>query len=167
MRQFFYSAVQREGDWKLRGSWSDNLQRRAHQRGGIPDLHGSGSVDRLSDMICVTRCDLRGIAESEISRFDKAVAEIPAASCSLFHEEASRLEAGLLGVYRVVTAMVRQEEDMDRVAECWGAMVGVCDQYAERLAAFHSEHPDCGAVFFYDRILDLRNKCERLCELHS
>jgi hypothetical protein len=117
-------------------------------------------------MSCVTDCDLRGIAKNDITLFDMAVAAIPKDSCSLLHEEASRLEAGLLGFYRVVATMVRQEEDMNKVAVCWGAMVAVCDTYAERLAAFQREHPDCGAGFFYDRILDLRNKCARLQDLH-
>lgn len=121
---------------------------------------------QIKNMNCVTDCDLRGIAKNDITRFDKAVAAIPADSCSLFHDEASRLEAGLLGVYRVVATMVRQEEEMDKVAECWGAMVAVCDTYAERLGTFHQEHPSCGAGFFYDRILDLRNKCARLQALH-
>jgi hypothetical protein len=118
-------------------------------------------------MICVTECDLTGIAEDDLNRFDKAVSGIPVDACSLFHDEASRLEAGLLGVYRVVVAMVRQEEEMEKVAACWATMVGICDKYAERLGAFHKEHPACGAGFFYDRILDLRNKCGRLRDLHS
>jgi hypothetical protein len=118
-------------------------------------------------MSSVIDCDLRSIAESDIRRFDRAVAEIPAESCSLFHEEASRLEAGLLGVYRVVATLVKQEEDMAKVADCWAAMVGICDKYAERLAALHSAQPACGVGFFYDRILDLRNKCARLQDLHS
>jgi hypothetical protein len=46
-------------------------------------------------------------------------------------------------------------------------MVAVCDKYAAKLGEFHAEHPDCGAGFFYDRILDLRSKCNRLRELHA
>jgi hypothetical protein len=114
-----------------------------------------------------TECDLTNIADSDLSRFDRAVAHIPEDSCSLFHEEASRLEAGLLGVYRVVAMMVRQEEQVEKVAMCWDAMVAVCDKYAAKLGEFHAEHPDCGAGFFYDRILDLRSKCNRLRELHA
>jgi len=118
-------------------------------------------------MSCVTDCDLKSIAESEITRFDKSVATLPVDACSLFYEEASRLEAGLLGVYSMMATLVKQEEDLEKIAGCWAAMVMICDRYAERLGAFGKEHPVCGAGFFYDRILDLRNKCARLQELHS
>lgn len=118
-------------------------------------------------MNCVTDSDFQAIAESSISQFNKAVAGIPLDSCALFREEASRLEAGLLMVYRIVASAIRREEDMEKVAERWGAMVAICDKYAERLGIFQKEHPACGGEFFYDRILDLRNKCRRMQAAHA
>jgi hypothetical protein len=118
-------------------------------------------------MTCVTDSDFKAIAESGISQFNKAVERIPFDSCALFRDEASRLEAGLLGVYRVVVSMVRREEDIEKVSECWGSMVAICDKYAERLGVFQKQHPACGAELFYDRILDLRNKCRRMHALHA
>ena len=118
-------------------------------------------------MNCVTDSDFKAIAESGISQFNKAAEGIPLDSYARIRNETSQLEAALLGVYRVVVSMVRREEDIEKVSECWGSMVAICDNYAERLGVFQKEHPACGAEIFYDRILDLRNKCRRMHALHT
>jgi hypothetical protein len=45
-------------------------------------------------------------------------------------------------------------------------MVPQCDEFAKRLDALRLAHPECGAALFYDRVLDLRNKCQPLRQMH-
>ena len=46
-------------------------------------------------------------------------------------------------------------------------MVEMCDEFLRRLSGLKERHPYCGAEIYYDRVLDLRNKCKRLQEMHS
>jgi hypothetical protein len=77
------------------------------------------------------------------------------------------LETELLGIYRVVALLVRKEDALDQIARLWGTMVAQCDLFAQKLSNLSQAHPDCGAEFFYDRVLDLRNKYQRLQAMHS
>jgi len=56
---------------------------------------------------------------------------------------------------------------LEKVASWSGTMVSRCDEFAKRLRDLSVAHPACGAGYFYDRVLDLRNKCQRLREMHS
>lgn len=107
------------------------------------------------------------LAAGALSRFDKAVRSLPDSLCAEFFAEARILQAELLLIYRLVALCVRDEDDLDKVAEMWGLMVKVCDDFAGTLGHLKQTHPACGAGLFYDQILDLRNKCRRLEELHS
>ena len=78
-----------------------------------------------------------------------------------------RLEGELLTIYKFVVKIVRREDDLDKVASWWATMVSQCDEFAKRLRDLSLAQPDCGASFFYDRVLDLRNKCQRLQKMHS
>jgi hypothetical protein len=46
-------------------------------------------------------------------------------------------------------------------------MVELCDTFGLALNDLAKKHPDCGADSYYDRVLDLRNKCNRLKILHK
>jgi hypothetical protein len=102
-----------------------------------------------------------------LSGFDQRVASIPKDLCAPFHQEARGLEIELVSIYRVVVLYVRKEQDLAQIAACWALMVKICDDSAARLGRVSEQHPYCGADIYYDRVLDLRNKCQRLQNLHS
>jgi len=84
-----------------------------------------------------------------------------------FNEAAARLEAQLLTIYKFVVQFVRREEDLEKVAGWWGTVVSQCDEFSKRLRQLSLAHPSFGAEFFHDRVLDLRNRCHRLHQMHS
>ena len=116
---------------------------------------------------CLVGSDFKALADEALSGFDQRVAAIPVEMCSPFYEEARRLETELLSIYRVFALLVRKEDALDQIAGLWGTMVAHCDQFAQKLHGLSQAHPSCGAEIFYDRVLDLRNKCRRLQEMHS
>lgn len=116
---------------------------------------------------CLTESDVKVLAESTLAAFEQEVASLPQDVYVPFNEAAARLEAQLLTIYRFVVQIVRREEDLDKVAGWWGTMVFQCNEFAKRLHQLSLTHPGCGAMFFYDRVLDLRNKCQRLHQMHS
>ncbi len=116
---------------------------------------------------CLGESDVKELAEATLLDFDRRVAGLPEDASGPFHQAAMRLEVELLTIYRFVVQIVRKEEDLDRIAGWWGTMVAQCDLFAERLHALFRRHPASGADLFYDRVLDLRNKCERLRTMHS
>jgi hypothetical protein len=111
--------------------------------------------------------DVLELSNGSLTAFEQRIAGIPKDLRGAFAEEARQLEAELLTVYRVVVLCARKEEDLDRVARWWEVMVRVCDAFAERLRRLEEEHPGCGAHAYFDRVLDLRNKCLRLQTMHS
>jgi hypothetical protein len=111
--------------------------------------------------------DLLVLSSGTLAAFDRRVADIRRGLSAPFHEEARQLEAELLTVYRVVVLCTKKEDDLDRVAQWWGVMVRVCDEFAGRLNKLAKEFPPCGADPYYDRVLELRSKCQRLQEMHS
>ncbi len=116
---------------------------------------------------CLAESDVKELAELTLLGFDQRVAALPENSCLPFHQEAMRLNAELLTIYRVVVQLVRKEDDLERVASWWGTMVVECDRFAERLQHLSRRHQDSGAEAFYDSVLDLRNKCQRLRTMHT
>jgi hypothetical protein len=116
---------------------------------------------------CLAESDFRELGEGMLSGFDRRVASIPDFLCAPFHQEARQLETELLSIYRFVVLSVRKEEDLAHIAACWALMVKICDDSATRLGRLSSIHPHCRAEVYYDRVLDLRNKCQRLQNLHS
>jgi hypothetical protein len=115
---------------------------------------------------CLVGSDLLELTNESLAAFEQRVAAIPKDLCVPFHEEARQLETELLTVYRVVVLCTKKEDDLDTVAEWWGTMVRVCDEFAKRLNRLATEHPHCGAEQYYDRVLDLRSKCLRLQKMH-
>ncbi|MEY2411384.1 MAG: hypothetical protein QOF48_4054 [Verrucomicrobiota bacterium] len=103
---------------------------------------------------------------------DRRVAAIPEDLCAAFNQEARQLNNELLTIYKIVAMMVRKMEviepdDLSKVAEAWGEMTAICDQASTRLSVLHKGHPYCGAQVYHDDVLDLRNKCRRLQQMHS
>ena len=116
---------------------------------------------------CLAESDVRELAKATLSAFDEHVASLSPDLCVPFNQAAMRLEAELLTIYKFVVQIVRKEDDLHRIAGWWSTMVAQCDQFDQRLHDLADSHPDCGADFFYDRVFDLRNKCQRLQAMHS
>ena len=123
-----------------------------------------GSVVRFTSRMnsCLAESDLQDLGNEILERFERRVADIPRDLCALFHAEARQLENELLPIYKFVALSTRREQDLGQVAKAWALMVKVCDESAIRLSNLVTQHPDCGADAFCDRVLDLRNKCQRL-----
>ncbi len=120
----------------------------------------------MSMSACFDTSDVLELSRATLHEANRRISEIPADLCAPFNAEASNLERQLLGVYRTVALCVRKEDDLEKIAAWWGAMTKACDEFAGRLSKLSQEHPQCGAEFFYNRVLDLRNKCQRLQEMH-
>ncbi|HEY3855592.1 MAG TPA: hypothetical protein VGO67_14470 [Verrucomicrobiae bacterium] len=116
---------------------------------------------------CIQDKDLQELADSDLAEFDKSIAGIRDNLYAPLNIEAMRLQDKLMQLHKLVVFFVRSEEDLNKVAELWEFMAGMCDHFAKRLHKLHAEHPACGANFYYDNILDLRNKCQRLQEMHQ
>ncbi len=116
---------------------------------------------------CLAESDLRELSQTMLADFERRVASIPQDLCAPFHSEAMKLEVELLSIYKMVTLCVRKEQDLDRVASYWDLMVNICDQTSRHLLKLVQQHPHCGADWYHDRVLDLRNKCHRLQQMHS
>lgn len=116
---------------------------------------------------CFDTSDVLELSRATLEEANRRISEIPADLCAPFFAEASNLEQQLLAVYRTVALCVRKEHDLERIAGWWRAMTKACDEFGGRLGKLSQEHPDCGSGVFYDRVLDLRNKCQRLQEMHA
>lgn len=116
---------------------------------------------------CLAESDLMILAKSSLEEFDQEIATLAKELCVPFNQAAGRLEGELLTIYRFVVQIVRREEELSKIASWWGTMVLQCDEFAKRLRDLSDKHPACGATFYYDRVLDLRNKCLRLQQMHS
>ena len=111
--------------------------------------------------------NLQELGQSVLDSFDRRVAAIPQELCAPFHSEARQLEAELLTIYKMVALCVKPMENTNEIAAFWGLMVNVCDLAAKRLSKVVAEHPHCGADCYYDRVLELRSKCQRLQKMHA
>ncbi len=79
--------------------------------------------------------------------------------------ETGKLESAAIQLYGLIVLMTRKESDIDVVRSAWDMMVKICDEYAKRISDLCKDHPFCSSS--HDKILDLRNKCVRLRDLHS
>jgi hypothetical protein len=116
---------------------------------------------------CLDKSSIEEIGESFLTDFDRRILAIPEDMCAPFNQEARQLETELVTAYKFVAQAARKDESMEKVAELWGAMVALCDSSILRLAKLKQNHPLCEAGYYYDRICDLKNKCQRLQTLHS
>ena len=99
--------------------------------------------------------------------FDRRLLGLPEDLCAPFHDEARQLETELLLLYKATVLCVRREPEMERVAARWGETVELCNGSLSRLQKLSEKHPGCGADIYYDRVLELRGKCQRLHEMHK
>ena len=115
---------------------------------------------------CIDSIGLQQIGISTLKEFDRRIANIPKNLCAPFYHEAGTLETELLTIYKVVAMGARKEQDLSVISQSWNLMVEMCDNAARRLSDLIKQHPACGADIYFDRMLDLRNKCERLKKMH-
>ncbi|HEV7403235.1 MAG TPA: hypothetical protein VGO11_09925 [Chthoniobacteraceae bacterium] len=116
---------------------------------------------------CFDTSDIMELSRVTLDETDRRLQGLSADLCSPFYAEARTLEQHLLQIYRMVALCAKKEDDLDKIASWWAAMTEVCDHFAEKLNVLCTDHPACGADYFYDRVLDLRNKCQRLNRLHA
>jgi len=107
--------------------------------------------------------DLDTLKEAAIKKFDEHLAHT--AKNAPLEREVAQLQAELEQIYRVVVLLQKNEPSMDRVAEIWGKMAGICDEFARRLSELAGTRATYRAA--YDRILDVRNAAEERRQLHS
>jgi hypothetical protein len=115
---------------------------------------------------CLSLSSIEELGQSALGDFDKNIASLPQDLCAPFHEEARQLETVLLTIYKMTALCSREEQDLSKVSALWGAMVSICDGCVTSLGELAKRHPKCGADYYYDRVLDLRNKCLRLQKMH-
>lgn len=118
-------------------------------------------------LACLDQADVFTLSRATLTESSKRLESLSVDQCAPFYEEARSLELELLSVYRMVVLCAKKEDELESVTSWWNAMTKVCDSFAEGLHELHKKHPTCGANLFYDRVLDLRNKCQRLAEMHS
>jgi hypothetical protein len=115
----------------------------------------------------VNCADFKAVGQSAVDDFDRRVGTLPEDVCAPLYEEAGRLEAAILTVYKSVVLAAKHLDDLQEVSKLWACMVEVCDSGVRTLSNLVKTHPACGADYYYDRLLDLRNRCLRLQNLHA
>ena len=116
---------------------------------------------------CLETEDFKALGKSMLDGFDRRVALIPPDLCGPFHQEARQLETQIMDLHNVAARCAGKSEDLELISRLWEIMVVVCHRSMERLNNLVKRHPDCGAQVYYDRLLDLRNRCARLQKMHS
>lgn len=117
--------------------------------------------------LCLDNKDLEELSTDSLQSFERQVALIPSELCAPFYVAAGCLESQLLILYRMVVLCAKKEDDLDKVALLWNSMARVCDEFTMHLEGLVQQHPHCGAEYYRDRFLDVRNTCKRLQELHN
>ena len=107
--------------------------------------------------------DLKELKNSSLESFEAKIAK--ADGRSDFNVAAAQLESQLVQLYGFAALTVRRMDDLDQIAGLWSTMVSICDEIAKKVILICEDQPQCIAT--YDRILDIRNKCERLKLLHA
>jgi hypothetical protein len=116
---------------------------------------------------CLEVADFKELGNQFVGDFDRRIAAIPDDMRGPFHDEARYLESQLLTVYQVVVTLARKSENLSQIAAWWKSMAEICDYAIARLGDLDQCHPGCGTDQYRDRLLDLRNKCSRLQQMHS
>jgi len=107
--------------------------------------------------------DLDTLKEAAMKKFDDCLAH--RVQNKPLDREVAQLQAELEQIYRIVVLLQKNEPDMERVAEIWGKMVAICDEFGRGLSALAPK--DASYRASYDRILDLRNAAEERRRLHG
>ena len=106
--------------------------------------------------------DLDTLKEAAIKKFEDRLAN---ANLEDLDREVARLQAELEQIYRVVVLLQKNETSIERVAEIWGKMVSICDEFARRLSELRGKGVSYRTA--YDRILDFRNAAEERRRFHA
>lgn len=72
---------------------------------------------------------------------------------------ASTLETQLISLVGTAAKLSKAESDIDKVAQIWEVMVGICDEFAKQIRFIYPEAS-------LDRVLDARTHCEELRDTH-
>ncbi|MDR1282354.1 MAG: hypothetical protein LBK99_16250 [Opitutaceae bacterium] len=110
----------------------------------------------------LTEHDFDTIKKENLRQFDDNLSK---AGPRHLGREVRALEANAVQLYGVAALMARNADDIETVASIWTAMEKVCDAFAKKLGALAKKHP--GSKVSHDKLLDLRNRCTELRELHS
>jgi hypothetical protein len=113
----------------------------------------------------LTATDFEALKDEALRAFDSRVSQTDPNMCWEFDTEVSRLESQLVQFYAIAARMAKNEDDLPKIAEIWKTMTHICDSFATHLQGLIEKHPYCSAS--HDKVLDIRNKCERLRMLHA
>lgn len=70
----------------------------------------------------------------------------------------------LLNIYKLTVHVARAEQDMDKTAQIWEVMSGICDSFSRDLGKLNCG--TCACKDAMDTILDIRNRCIEIRDLH-
>ena len=107
--------------------------------------------------------DLDTLKEAAIKKFEDRLANANIEGG--LDREVAQLQAELEQIYRVVVLLQKNETSIERVAEIWGKMVTICDEFARRLSEVRGKSASYRAS--HDRILDFRNAAEERRRFHT
>lgn len=116
---------------------------------------------------CFGEAEVELISGQIRSRFSSHVGELNDDFCAPYRQFAGQLCEGLEVCAGFVAQSARHEDDLAVIADNWRAMGKSCDQSLVLLQNLREKHPNCGAEYYMDRVLDLKSRCQRLCEMHS
>ena len=108
--------------------------------------------------------DFEAIKDSAIKTFEERVTAAGPKTGRAFDLEVARLESQLVQLYGLAAIMARREPEMEKTAALWDTLVMICDAFAQRVRERCLEEAACQAS--YDKILDIRNACVELRDLH-
>ncbi|MBI2928847.1 MAG: hypothetical protein HYY24_24555 [Verrucomicrobia bacterium] len=106
--------------------------------------------------------DLDTLKEAAIKKFDDRLAG--SAHGEPLDREVAQLQAEFGQTYRMAVSLRKHAASMERVAEIWGKVVAICDEFAHRLSEWLGTRPSYRVSC--DRVLDLRNAAEERRHLH-
>lgn len=130
----------------------------------IPHLPKGDALGMFTSMGFLAQ-DLHTLGNGALKSFDERVKLVHPDICYEFDLEVGRLEAQTIQLYGIAALAAKREPDPQKVAEVWGMMVQICDGVAAKIISLCQKHPACSAS--HDKILDLRNKCARLMDIHG
>ena len=108
--------------------------------------------------------DFQTIADSALKLFDQRLAILDPKIRGDFDMEVARLESQVVQLYGIAALLAQRENDLDKIAEIWSAMVSVCDSVATKMQTLCLENPF--GIASQDKVLEIRSKSARLRDLH-
>lgn len=109
--------------------------------------------------------DFVSIKDEALRTFDYRISLADPSMCWEFDAEVARLESQMVQLYGIAVLMTKNEENLEKISDIWQSMTSICDAFASHLQTLCVQHPYCSAS--HDKMLDIRNKCVRLRDLHN